>query len=173
MLRVAVRFLLGLAAGALLWWYLTPLYNQPVAALGTPLIRIDKRLRDMEWVPRDRVIQLRSIGGYFPPATIFVEHLTYNIVPFTALAATQRRLLRDRGMRRLALAIAILFVSHVLAFVCISFSIYAAQQGDWSDVYGPAETRFWSTAAYFLGVVGTLAMAFVGWIVVRGGIRAQ
>jgi hypothetical protein len=152
------------------WWYLTPLYNHAVGALAAPVIRIDQRLFDIEAVPRDRVVQLRSVGGHFPPATIFVEQLTYNIVLFAALVATRKGAFRDRGMRRFALAVLILFVSHVLAFVCFAFSIYATSQGDWSDVYGPTETRIWQSAAYFLGIVGTLAMAFVGWIVVRGGL---
>ena len=168
MLRVALKFAVGLIAGVLLWWYLTPLYARAVAYLAAPILRLDGRVFDVEWVAIDRAIQLRSASGAFPSATLFVDQFTYNIVLFVALVfATQKRLIQDRTMRALVAGILLLFASHVLSFVCVAFSIYATGQGTWSDAYGPIESRIWSVSAYFLGVVGTLAMAFVAWIVVR------
>lgn len=154
MLRNALRFAAGAVAGALLWWYATPQYNAVVGAAAAQLLRLDHRLYDIDAAERGRWVLLRSASGTFGIATIPAEQITYNVILFAALVATVRR----PSWRRLAIAVAILFASHVVTFAVATESTYANGRDP-----AAAEANSWMMAQLFLRVVGMLAVAFGCW----------
>ena len=158
MWRDALRFLAGALAGALLWWYAAPVYDAFVAAAAEPVLRVDARFHDADTAERGRWILVRSATGRFRMGTLPADQMTYNVILFLALIATVRR----PRWRRVAIAVAVLFVSHVLTFVVGVESLYASGRGAEST-----EANVWMMANLFLRVVGMLAVAFGCWWWVR------
>ncbi len=88
------------------------------------------------------------------------DQLTYNVILFVALLATVRR----PWWRRMAVAVIVLFVSHVLTFAVAAESLYASGRDPTSF-----EANVWLMAALFFRVVGMLAVAFGCWWWVQWG----
>jgi hypothetical protein len=154
MLRNALRFLAGALAGALLWWYAAPAYDAVVAKAAEPLLRLDKRFHDLDTAERGRWVILRSAGGKFRMGELPADQMTYNVILFLALMATVRR----PRWGRAAIAVAVLFVSHVITFAVGAESLYANGRDPSST-----EANIWMMANLFLRVVGMLAVAFGCW----------
>ena len=160
-MRNVLRFLAGAVAGALLWWYGAPAYDGVVAAAAEPLLRLDKRLHDLDTAPRGRWVIVRSAGGHFRLAEVPADQMTYNLILFIALLATVRR----PRWGRIALAVIALFVSHAVTFTIGTESLYASARDPSST-----EASVWMMANLFLRVVGMLAVAFgCWWLVVTNG----
>jgi hypothetical protein len=153
-MRNVLRFLAGALAGALLWWYAAPVYDGLVAAAAEPILRLDARFHDLDAAARDRWVIVRSAGGHFRLANLPADQMTYNVILFLALLATLRR---PRWIR-VAIAVAILFVSHVITFGVATESLYASARDPSST-----EANVWMMASLFLRVVGMLAVAFGCW----------
>jgi len=165
MFRNALRFLAGALAGALLWWFAAPAYDAFVGKAAEPLLRLDKRFRDVDTAERGRWVIVRSAGGRFGLGELPADQMTYNVILFIALMATVRR----PRWRRVLAAVAVLFLSHVITFAIGTESLYANGRD-------PASTaaNVWMMANLFLRVVGMLAVAFGCWWWVRaGGRRAR
>jgi len=160
MLRNALRFVAGAVAGALLWWYAAPAYDAFVADAAARLLHLDRRLFDLDAAERGRWVLLRSASGAFRTATVPADQLTYNVILFVALLATVRR----PWWRRMAVAVIVLFVSHVLTFAVAAESLYASGRDPTSF-----EANVWLMAALFFRVVGMLAVAFGCWWWVQWG----
>jgi hypothetical protein len=154
MLRNGLRFLAGALVGALLWWYAAPSYDAFVGAAAEPILRLDARFHDADTAERGRWVLVRSAGGKFRMATLPVDQMTYNVILFIALLATVRR----PRWRRVAVAIAVLFVSHVITFVVGTESLYASGRDPTS-----IEANAWMMGNLFFRVVGMLAVAFGCW----------
>jgi len=158
MWRDALRFAAGALAGALLWWYAAPSYDAFVAAAAEPVLRLDSRFHDIDTAERGRWVLIRSATGRFRMGTLPADQMTYNVILFVALMATVRR----PRWRRVAIAVAILFASHVITFVVGVESLYASGRDAEST-----EANVWMMANLFLRVVGMLAVAFGCWWWVR------
>jgi len=150
----ALRFLAGAIAGALLWWFAAPAYDGVVAAAAEPILRLDARFHDADTAARGRWVVVRSAGGKFRMGTLPVDEMTYNVILFIGLMATVRR----PRWGRVAIAIAVLFLSHVLTFVVGTESLYANGRDPAST-----EANVWMMANLFLRVVGMLGVAFGCW----------
>ena len=166
MLRSALRFIVGAIAAALLWYFLTPAYNSVLAIAAQPLVRIDPRLRHVELRGFGERIHGRGDDEHpeMPRALIPAAQLTYNFVLFGGLFATNRNVLRDRGFRRLAIALLILVATHVLAVAVAVEATYATRVGAWSEArYGPALQDFWAAFEYAYRLAGMFGIAFALW----------
>jgi len=157
-MRNVLRFLAGALAGALLWWYAAPAYDAFAGAAAEPLLRLDKRFHDLDTAARDRWVIVRSAGGHFRLGELPADQMTYNVILFFALIATVRR----PRWWRVAAAVAILFVSHVVTFAVGVESLYASGR-DPSSI----EANVWMMASLFLRVVGMLAVVFGCWWFLR------
>ena len=153
-MRNVLRFLAGALAGALLWWYTAPVYDGVVAAAAEPLLRLDKRFYDLDTAPRGRWIIVRSASGAFRFGNVPADQMTYNVILFIALMAT----LRKPRWIRVLIAVAILFLSHVVTFSIATEALYATGRDPSST-----EASVWMAASLFLRVVGMLAVAFGCW----------
>lgn len=166
MWRNALRFAAGALAGVLLWWYGAPLYDGVVAAAAEPVLHVDARFRDLDTAERGRWIAIRSVGGTFRYGTLPADQMTYNVILFVALLATVRR----PRWGRVAIAVAVLFVSHVLTFAVGTESLYATGRDPSS-----MEANVWMGANLLLRVVGMLAVAFGcwWWVAIAGSARSM
>ena len=154
MFRNALRFLAGLIAGALLWWFAAPAYDAFVGKAAEPILRLDARFHDADTAERGRWVLVRSAGGKFRIGMLPVDQMTYNVILFIALMATVRR----PRWGRVAVAVAVLFLSHVLTFVVGTESLYASGRDPAS-----LEANVWMMSNLFLRVMGMLAVAFGCW----------
>jgi hypothetical protein len=170
LLTSALKFAAGAALGIVLWIYATPSYNRVLAACAGPVMRIDSRLRNAELVPNGRRVVGRgnSAGPGVPAVLIPADQLTYNVVLLLGLFATDRAVFRDRSLRRFLLALAIVFISHVLALVVSLELTYATRTGDWgTSRYSPLAQDFWSAVEYGYRLFGMFAIAFACWWLTR------
>jgi hypothetical protein len=164
MARTLLRFLAGAALGAVVWWYLTPVYNEVVAGPCAGILRFDRRLRDIKSAPEERWIQFRSASGRFPPVKIPADQLTYNFILYAGLIATDRRMFRDRHVVMTIIGIVVLFVAHVAAFAVVAESSFATVLGDWSEAhYVELEARVWVTLQMFYRLLAMFAIPFAVW----------
>ena len=164
--RTIARALLGFGAGLLLWWGLTPAYGRLVASFAEPLIRLSERPRATRLYPEERriVIERADFPSDSDRPSLPADDLTFNVALLFALAATVPGLLRDRGIAQLALCLAILFSTHVLALVVNVEALYAMQLGAWSGAhYGRFARNSWTTAAHFYRLVAVFAIPVVLW----------
>ena len=166
MFRSALRFVAGAAAGSLVWLLLTPAYNSVLAFAAQPLLRIDPRLRGVEVRGLEDRVQAR--GGEerlgLPRVVIPAGQLTYNLVLFAGLFATERGLFRGRAFRRFLAALLALMATHVLAFVVSIEATFATRLGTWSDTnYSALLQDFWNSAEYAYRLAGMFAIAFGLW----------
>jgi hypothetical protein len=163
MLLRALRFLAGLALGVWVWWAATPAYNYVLAPSTQLLLHVDRRLADAVLVPQDRKIFITSATP-LPTATMPADQLTYNVILLLALFAMNERPWRLANIRGLAIALAILFVSHCIGLIISIESTYAMRQGVWSDQhYGDAAANFWLTAELVFRIVGMFGVVFASW----------
>jgi hypothetical protein len=162
LLRVA-RFVAGLALGVLIWWAAVPLYNRVLAPATELLLHADRRLAAAALVPQERGIFVTSATP-LPTATIPADQLTYNIILLLALFASNERAWSRANLRALAIALAILFVSHCVSLVISIESTYAVRQGAWSEQhYSSTAASFWLTAELVFRIVGMFGVVFAAW----------
>jgi hypothetical protein len=163
MLLRALRFLAGLALGVWIWWAAMPAYNHVLSPATQLLLHVDRRLADAVLVPQERKIFITSATP-LPTATMPTDQLTYNVILMLALFAMNDRPWRVANVRRLAIALVILFVSHCVGLIISIESTYAMRQGAWSDQhYGDAAANFWLTAELVFRIVGMFGVVFASW----------
>lgn len=162
LLRVS-RFVAGLALGVLIWWAGASAYNHVLAPASGLLLHADRRLAPLALVPQDRGIFVTS-STPMPTATIPADQLTYNIILLLALFASNERAWSRENLRGLAIALAILFLSHCVSLVISIESTYALRQGAWSEQhYSSAAASFWLTSELVFRIVGMFGVVFAAW----------
>lgn len=170
MLRSTLSFIAGAAVATLLWIVLTPQYNALLATTASSIVRLDPRFRDLDVVTSGRRILAR--GGEsrsdVPGIVIAADQLTYNIILLCGLFATNRAPLRDRGALRFAVALLVLFATHVLAIAIAIEATYATKTGAWgAAAYGDVARNLWSAIEYGYRLFGMFAIAFGLWWTTR------
>lgn len=162
LLRVC-RFLAGLALGVAIWWAATPLYNRVLAPVSQILLHADRRLADLVLVPQERGIFVTS-STPMPTANIPADQLTYNVILLLALFASNERSWSLANLRGLAIALAIVFLSHCVSLVISVESTYALRQGAWSEAhYGNTAANFWLMSELVFRIVGMFGVVFAAW----------
>ncbi len=162
MFRNTLRFTLGAVAGALLWWFATPAYNVFLSSSAAVVLRADGRFDGAMIAAAGRSIV--ATGPKLPSIRIPADQLTFNLVLFSGLFATSRRLFRDRNLLRLLVAIAVLVITHALGVAANLEAAYATRLGDWSNTnYSPLAQDVWTAVAYIYRMGGMFAIAFACW----------
>lgn len=166
MLRSALKFVVAAAVTTFLWIVATPAYNSVLAGGAQPLLWMDSRVRgaDVEGMAE----RIHARGGArrpeLPRVIIQADQLTYNVILFAGLYATNRNLFRNRAWRRLLIALAVLFATHILAVAVSLESTYATKLGEWSETnYGDNWQDFWTAAEYAYRLAGMFGIAFACW----------
>lgn len=164
--RSLARATAGFVAGAAIWVGLASPYHRIVAAPAELLIRTFESPPLTRLLAQGREILVQRED--FPPAAaepgIPADDLDFNIAILTALFATARRPFSDAGLRRLGLALAILWATHVAAVVAAVESLYATSFGPWSTAhYGFVARNIWATANHFYRIAGMFAIPFALW----------
>jgi hypothetical protein len=169
-LRSTLKFAAGAAIAITLWMVATPQYNALLAGIVEKIVHGDPRLRNVEVVAHGRRVIARGDGteAGVPAVVIPADQLTYNVILLVGLFATNRAPLRDRGAARLALALAILVSTHVVALAVAMEATFATKTAEWgSQRYGPLEQDFWSALEYGYRLFGMFAVAFGCWWLTR------
>ncbi len=163
-----LRFILGVAAGALLWAWATPAYDQFLAACTAPLLRADPRFSDAALVPVGDRMEIRSGHGHFPIANIPANQLTYNLILLVALFASNPKPWRDRNVVAFLLSLLVVMASHPIGALISIESTYALRLGGWSEMhYGRFASSFWLIAEMFYRMIGMFALVFACWWIDR------
>jgi hypothetical protein len=159
-MRPALSFVAGCVLAGFVWWFATPAYHRVLAGAITPLLQIDSRLRGVRAETDGRQIQVRKADDLgFPHTTIPAEDYTYNLILFGGLIAMRRG-----SARRVAIATAILAITHVLGIAASIEATFAARVAGWSDLhYGGGEQDFWIAAEYSYRLAGLFGIAFGLW----------
>ncbi|HVS30969.1 MAG TPA: hypothetical protein VMS98_05895 [Thermoanaerobaculia bacterium] len=162
----ALKFVVAAALTTFLWILASPPYNSVLAAASQPLLWLDGRLRGVE--VRGMGDRIHARGGHsrpeIPRVIIPAVELTYNIVLFAGLFATNRDPLRNRGWRRLLIALAVLFATHILAVAVSIESAYATKLGAWSvRNYSERLQDFWAAVEYVYRLAGMFGISFACW----------
>jgi len=169
-LRRIAQFIIGLAAGTLLWTWLAEPYDGALAWATQPLVRIDARLRDADLVARGDRIDVVSDRGLFPPVNIPAPQLTFNVILLIALFASNRRPFSDRNLRTFAISLAIVLLLHPIGLLISVESTYATRVGEWSDAhYGSVGANAWLIGELIWRLAGMFGVAFGCWWVTREG----
>jgi hypothetical protein len=163
MLLRALRFLAGLALGVWIWWAAAPAYNHVLAPATGLLLHADRRLADAVLVPQERKVFVTSATP-LPTALMPADQLTYNIILLLALFASNEQAWRLANLRGLAIALAILFLSHCIGLLISIESTYALRLGAWSEQhYSDAAGSFWLTTELIFRIVGMFGVVFASW----------
>ncbi|MGZ8867041.1 MAG: hypothetical protein ACXW2P_01765 [Thermoanaerobaculia bacterium] len=165
-MRKALKFTAGAALGVFLWLFASAGYNAILAAFSEPLLHIDPRLRGAEVISNGHRIIARGgdVDPTVPGVVIPADQLTYNVVLLLGLFATIESGFRDRGFLRLAIALAILFATHVLAVVVSLELTFATRTGAWGAArYSPLAQDFWTAVEYGYRLFGMFGIAFGLW----------
>ena len=163
MLLRVLRFVGGLALGVWIWWAGASAYNHLLAPATELLIHADRRLAAAALVPQERKIFVTSATP-LPTATMPADQLTYNIILLLALFASNERAWSRANLGALAIALAILFASHVVSLVISIESTYAVRQGAWSELhYSSAAASVWLTSELVFRIVGMFGVVFAAW----------
>jgi len=164
MLWRIVRFLAGLAAGALLWWACGDAWNHALAAITQPLMKADRRIADGELQAVRHSIVVQPVRGTMPSATIPADQLTFNVILLVALFASNRAPFSDRNMKAFAIAFVIVLLLQPIGLLISIESTYANQQGTWSDQhYGETAAHLWINAEIFWRLIGMFGVVFAAW----------
>lgn len=166
MLRSTLRFAAGAAVAAVLWIHATPQYNAFLAAVAAPIVRADARLRHVDVVAQGRRLVARgdSARPDLPGVVIAADQLTYNVILFFGLFATNRAPARDRAAGRFALALLVLVATHLAAAAIAIEATYASKTGAWgAAAYGALARDFWQALEYGYRLFGMFAIAFGCW----------
>lgn len=164
--QTAAKALAGFFIGLLVWWGMGPSYATILAKSTEPVVRLAEEPPVTRLRSDDRNVIVNRTD--FPPTSarpgVPAHDLTFNLILLTTLFAANRGTFSNRNVAGFALALVLLYITHVLGLLAAIKSIYALQLGEWSRVhYGDMLRNFWAGAAHFYRLVGLYAFAFAIW----------
>jgi uncharacterized membrane protein len=164
--RTLAKGAAGFLAGVALWAGLSEPYHRTLAAPAQALIRTFEspsvtRLRAEK---REIIFDREDFPPSSPRPGIPADDLDFNVAILAALFATVRRPFSDASLKKLSLALALLWATHVAAIVFAVENIDATSLGEWSAAhYGWAARNFWATGHHFYRIAGMFAAPFILW----------
>lgn len=164
MLLQLVRFFLGLFLGVVLWTSTAASYNQFLAGVTAPAMRLDGRFARAELTPAGASISVSSPEANFPASTIPANQLTYNVILLLALFASNCSPLSGHNLKALSLSLLLIMAVHPVGLLVSIESTYAARMGAWSEShYGTLAANAWLIAEMFYRLVGMFGLVFLCW----------
>lgn len=167
-LSLVLRGLIGFAIGVLLWTSLREPYHALLATIARPVLR--QLEPAVTWVRPvgDRIVTDRSDLENGQNAKIDARLFTFNTILLFTLFATNARPLSRRNLGWLLLSMLILMVTHAIAVVAGTESVFSRSFGAWSDVhYSALATDVSLIIAQGYMLVGGYAIAFGLWWATR------
>ncbi|HUF17771.1 MAG TPA: hypothetical protein VMS12_06990 [Thermoanaerobaculia bacterium] len=160
--KALAGFLLGLAV----WWGMSPSYATLLAKSAEPVLRISEKppVTRLRADGRNIIVNRTDFPRTSARPGVPAHDLTFNLILLTTLFAANRGTFSNRNVGGFALALILLYITHVFGVLAAIKSIYVLQLGEWSRVhYSDALRNFWSGAAHFYRLVGLYAFAFAIW----------
>jgi hypothetical protein len=164
--RTALKGLVGLAFGAVIWVAASSLYNRAIIAGAEAILRAFEHPAVTKLEPNGDYVTVNrtDFDPRSPHPGLPVIDLTFNWVLLTALFAIDERPFSDRNVRGFFLASLLMAVTHVLALATEIQSIYVLRLGPWSRAhYGDFARNFWGAANHGYRFVIMFAIAFGLW----------
>src|SRR6476659_3628029 len=127
MLWRIVRLVVGLILGTALWWTGRDVWNEALAVMTKPLLKIDHRIADGDLVAVGHGIVVQPLRDTMPMATIPADQLTFNVILLIALFASNRAPFSDRNLKAFAIALAIVLLMQPIGLFISIESTYANQ----------------------------------------------
>lgn len=163
MLRPLLKGLAGFTLGFALWAGLTHPYNRVVAASAAGIVRMfeDPNRTDLRAEEREILVVRSDVPPGSSRPGIPLYDLTFNVILLTVLFAIDPHPLSNRNVGRFALALLILFPTHVFALVAWTQDLYASRFGPISALYSDFERSLWANAVFFYRIVGQFAIPLI------------
>ena len=164
MIRLLLKGLAGFLLGFAIWAGLTLPYNRLVAATAEATLRVFEDPNRTDLRPDGK--QVLVFRSDVPPGSrrpgIPLYDLTFNIILLTVFFAVDRRPLANRNVSLYAIALLILFPTHVLALIAWVQDLYATRFGPTSrESYSDLERSLWANTIYFYRLLGQFAIPLI------------
>lgn len=156
----------GFAIGLTIWLTLTPAYNRALALTARGMLAVIQREPAPEFRQKGReVLVIRpDVPARSSRPGIPLYDLTFNIVLLTTLFAVNRKTFSDVNVKGFLIAIAVLFVTHVLALTIWTRQLYVSWFGTLSaNDYGDMSRLFWTRTVLFYRLVAQFAIPVLLW----------
>ena len=154
-IRGAVGFLIGLAV----WFGLSGPYTSVLAALSETAIRIFEQpaVTSIDAQGSLMVINRSDVASTAMRPAVESTDITFNFILLITLFAVSHGALTRRNAIAFLTAAAALSLVHVAATIAFVQMFYVESLE--GARYGAAAQRFWGSAAYFYGIVGSYGSA--------------
>ena len=156
----------GFAIGLVVWLTLTPAYNRALAFSARGLLAVIQREPAPEFRQKGReVLVIRpDVAPRSSRPGIPLYDLTFNIVLLTTLFAVNKKSFGDGNVKGFLIAIAVLFLTHVLALTIWTRQLYVSWFGELSaNDYGDLSRLLWTRAVLFYRIVAQFAIPVLLW----------
>ncbi|MEO8036121.1 MAG: hypothetical protein ABI837_16920 [Acidobacteriota bacterium] len=168
LLSLVLRGLIGFAIGVLLWTSLREPYHALLASMARPMLRqVDTAVT---WVRPvgEKIVTDRSDLPAGQNVKIDARLFTFNTILLFTLFATNPRPLSRRNLGWLLFSMLILTLTHAIAVVAGTESVFSRSFGEWSDThYSALATDVSLIIAQGYMLVGGYAVAFGLWWATR------
>lgn len=165
--RLLRRLPLTVLAAMAVWLVIRPVYDPLVCAAAQAVARFYEypRVAQINAVGGDAVIGRSDLRSDSARLTVPMTQITFNLIPFLALALATPRALARGGWQRLLLGTLILAAVHALGLVLQLKFFYAFSLGEWSRVnYSNLAREIYGGLRYFFEIPVTFAVPLLLWV---------
>ena len=159
--RLLRRLPLALVAAMAVWLLLRPLYDPLVCTAAQVVARFYEypRVAQIDVVEGSAVIGRSDLRSDSARMTLPLTQVTFNLIPFLALALATPRALAGSGWRRVIVGVAILAAVHAMGLVLHLKFFYAFSLGEWSRTnYSDLSREVYGGLRYFFEIPVTFAL---------------
>lgn len=165
--RLLRRLPLTILAAMAVWLVLRPVYDPLICATAQAVARFYEypRVAQINAIDGDAVIGRSDLRSGSARLKVPLTQITFNLIPFLALALATPRSLARGGWRRLILGVAILAGVHAVGLVLQLKFFYAFSLGEWSKVnYSNLAREIYGGLRYFFEIPVTFAAPLLLWV---------
>jgi hypothetical protein len=168
MLSRVARFIAGFVVATTVWFWLSPLLAQGMAAATQPLLHLDARFHDAQLSAYESMVSVDAPHGTFPQTKYPADQLTFNLILLVALFASNKKPWRDRNIVAFLISLAVILALQPLALL-VSIETYYANFTKWGEAqYGSVAANVWLVLSMFWRLVGMFGAVFACWWVAGG-----
>lgn len=165
--RLLRRLPLAVVAAMAVWLLVRPLYDPLVCAAAQAVARFYEypRVAQIDAVDGDAVIGRSDLRSDSARLTVPLTQVTFNLIPFLALALATPRALARGGWQRLGVGVLVLAAVHAVGLVLHLKFFYAFSLGEWSRTnYSNLAREIYGGLRYFFDIPVTFAAPLVLWV---------
>lgn len=165
--RLVRGILLWIVPCALVWIFITPVYNRLLAGWTERLVRLSERPAVSRVEMQDAhfsAIRRSDYAGDKHLYRIRVSDLHFNLILTGALFLAVPAIPRGRRFMNLGWALFASLLFHILLFFFFVKFVYATQLGPWSTQnYGAFAQNFWGLGKHMLDLAFKFALPLILW----------